>query len=204
MKINHNLFTVGLAACLLALGACEQDNRQDQVQSFRDDYRDWEQDYQEKNREIEENRSPVMRWHETFKGEAIPEPRTVGGVTEIPAITDTLAMRQLVPRIAELNEKHEAMLSEHNTLMEKHRTFMNRGDLANMNDEEWNNQKDLVRSDQDRMENDQSELDNQWEEIRDRVEDASAPSERTGARTAPATTVDPRTTTPPRTERRNP
>lgn len=203
MKIMQNLFTVGLASCLMALGACEQDNRNEQAESFRDDYRDWEQDYQEKNREIEENRSPVMRWHETFKGEAIPQPRTVGGVTEIPAITDTLAMRQLIPRIAELNEKHESIISEHNTLMEKHRSFLNRGDFANMSDEEWDNQKDLIRSDQDRMENDQSELDNQWDEIRDRVEDASAPSERTGARTAPATTVDPRTTTPPRTERNN-
>lgn len=204
MKIKQSLFTVSLAACLLVLGACEQDNRGEQAESFRDDYRDWEQDYQEKNREIEENRRPVLRWHETFKGEAIPEPRTVGGITEIPAITDTLAMRQLIPRIAELNEKHESVLAEHNTLMEKHRTFMNRGDLANMNDEEWSNHKDLIRSDQDRMENDQSELDNQWEEIRDRVEDASAPSERTGARTAPAPTVDPRTTTPPTRERQNP
>jgi len=204
MKIKQYLFTGILAASFLALGACEQDNRGEQAENFREDYRDWEENYQEKNREIEENRRPVMRWHETFKGEAIPEPRTVGGVTEIPAITDTLAMRQLIPRIAELNEKHEAVLSEHNTLMEKHRSFINRGDLATMNDEEWDNQKDLIRSDQDRMENDQSELENQWEEIRDWVEDASAPSERTGARTTPAPTTDPRTTTPPRPERRNP
>ncbi|KEO72128.1 hypothetical protein [Anditalea andensis] len=199
MKIKQHLFTLGLATSLLVLGACEQNDRSEQAESFREDYRDWEEDYQEKNQELEENRRPVLRWHETFKGEAIPEPRTVGGVTEIPAITDTVAMRQLIPRIAELNEKHDAILSSHRSLREKHTSFINQGNLASISDDEWENQKSLIDSDKERMENDQAELQDQWETIRGLVEDASAPSERTGARTTPAPTVDPRTTAEPRT-----
>jgi hypothetical protein len=82
--------------------------------------------------------------------------------------------------------------------MEKHDSFITRGDLVTMDDEEWDNQRDLIRSDQDRMDNDLDELKSQWEEIRDQVENISAPSERTGARTTPAPSVDPRTTSPPR------
>lgn len=204
MKITKNLFTLALAACLFTIVSCEQDNRQEQTENFRDDYRDWEEEYLDRNNNLEATRGPVMRWHETFKHDVTPEPRTVGGVTEVPAITDTLGKDQLVPRIAELNDKHEAIRTEHQALIEKHRSFINRDDLTRMSDDEWDNHKDLIRSDQDRMENDLDELENQWEEVRGYVEDVSAPSERTGARTAPAPTVDPRTTTTPNPDRRNP
>lgn len=204
MKIKNSLFKLAIAACFIALVGCEQDNRREQAESFRDDYRDWEADYLHRNNELEATRAPIMKWHETFKHDVTPEPRTVGGVTEVPAITDTLGKDQLVPRIAELNGKHMAIRSEHQTLIEKHRSFINRDDLTRMSDEEWENHQDLIRSDQDRMENDLNELENQWEELRSHVEDVSAPSERTGARTAPAPTIDPRTTTPPNPDRRNP
>ena len=199
MKNRNNLFTLTMAAMLFALMGCDPTaDRQDQMESFRDDYRDWEQDYQEKIIEIEEARGPVMRWHETFKGDVIPEPRTIGGVTEVPVIMDTAAKEQLVPRIAELNQKHESIRDEHQALLDKHLSFMTRTDLATISDEEWDNQKDLIRSDQDRIENDHQALVDQWEEMRNQIEDISAPSERTGARTAPAPTVDPATTPAPR------
>jgi predicted nucleic acid-binding Zn-ribbon protein len=196
MNIGRKFLTIGIASAVLM--SCEQDNRQERADSFRDDYRDWQQDYREKSREVEDVRNPVMHWHETFDQETIPEERTIAGQTEVPAITDTVALKQLVPRIAELDQKHDAIQDEHRALMEKHDSFITRGDLVTMDDEEWDNQRDLIRSDQDRMDNDLDELKSQWEEIRDQVENISAPSERTGARTTPAPSVDPRTTSPPR------
>lgn len=197
MYINKNLFRIGLVAFLFTMASCEQDNRQDEIESLREDHREWEQDYRERDQEIQEKRRELSQkmgatatqgtagqqaqrgtvdvqtrpGEDGTAGEG-SRARGLGGSERVDdQVVADPAMRQgIMDRLQEVDQKHQAMREEHRALLEKHLAFINRNDLPNISEEEWDNHRDLIRSDHDRMENDQERMRNELEEIRSEAE----------------------------------
>ena len=182
---------------LIVLVSCEQGNRQDDIESLREDHREWEQEYRERDQEVREKRRELSikigatarqgtAAQDADLGVAGTQPRPgedgtagdgtrargLGGPERVDGqvVVDPQMREGIMKRLQELDKKHGAMREEHGALIQKHNSFLGRTDLSTLSDDEWENHRSLIESDHDRIKNDLDSMEQELEELQNEAE----------------------------------